>query len=149
MVAMSQPTPGPASTYRLDRRFVLTSVGAQIIGAGVAAMLAFLVWDWFWLLFVVLLANAARVLVLPPTVVRADDRGVRLGGPVTSRPVEVEWSDVDDVALERGRLVFTRTDGSSVVFSLVHIARRADDFVREVYDRLNAANGYSRFDPDA
>lgn len=150
MDPMSQPTPSPATTtYRLDRRYVLTSVGVQLIGAGLAAMLAFWVWEWFWLLFAALLVNAVRVLVLPPTVVRSDERGARLGGPVTSRPVHLEWSDVDDVGIERGQLVFTRTDGSSIVFSLVHLGRRSDELVREVYDRLNAANGYRRFDPEA
>ncbi|KQX74255.1 hypothetical protein ASD10_03130 [Aeromicrobium sp. Root472D3] len=153
MVAMSQPTPGPSAspstTYRLDRRYVLTSVGVQLIGAGVAAMLAFLVWEWIGLLAVVLLLNAVRVLVLPPTVVRADPEGVRLGGPVSARPVHVRWADVEDVSIGRGELVFTRSDGGSVVFSLVHLGSRANTFARDVYDRLNVANGYTRFDPEA
>jgi hypothetical protein len=150
MVRMSQPSPRPSvSTYRLDRRFVLTSVGVQVIGAGLAAMLAFLVWGWIGVVAIVLLLNAVRLLALPPVVVRADAEGARLGGPVTSRPVRVRWADVDDVGIERGQMVFSRSDGSTVVFSLLHLGPRADDFVRDVYDRLNTANGYTRFDPAA
>jgi hypothetical protein len=148
--SMSEPTPSSAvTTYRLDRRFVLGSVGVQVIGAGLAAMLAFFVWEWIGLLAVALLLNAVRLALLPPVVVRADPEGVRLGGPLTGKPVRLAWSDVDDVSLEGGQLVFTRSDEGSVVFSLVHLGSRGNDFVRDVYDRLNAANGYTRFDPDA
>jgi hypothetical protein len=147
---MPEPTPSaPTTSYRLDRRFVLGSVGVQVVAAGVAAMLAFFVWEWIGLLAVALLLNALRLGLLPPTVARADAQGVRLGGPSTSRPVRLAWSDVDDVSIGGGQLVFTRADKSSVVFSLAHLGARADEFVRDVYDRLNAANGYRRFDPTA
>jgi hypothetical protein len=147
---MSEPTPSTAATtYRLDRRFVLGSVGVQVVGAGLAAMLAFVVWEWIGLLAAALLLNAARLALLPPAVVRADPDGVRLGGPLTGKPVQLAWSDVDDVSIGSGQLVFTRSDGSSLVFSLTHLGRRGNDFVRDVYDRLNAANGYRRFDPTA
>ncbi|KAA1380456.1 hypothetical protein [Aeromicrobium fastidiosum] len=135
--------------YRLDRRFVLTSVGVQMIGAGVAAMLAFFVWGWIGLIAAGLLLNALRLIVLPPTVARTEWDGVRLGGPLTAKPVRVLWSDVDDVSIGQGQLVFSRGDGSSVVFSLVHLGPKANDFVRDVYDRLNTANGYRKFDPTA
>ena len=135
--------------YRLDRRFVLTSVGVQMIGAGVAAMLAFFVWGWIGLVAAGLLLNALRLIVLPPTVARTDTDGTRLGGPLTAKPVQVLWSEVDDVSIGQGQLVFSRGDGSSVVFSLMHLGPRANDFVRDVYDRLNTANGYRRFDPNA
>lgn len=153
MAAMSDSTPAPAPStrtgYRLDRRFVLTSVGVQMIGAGVAAMLAFFVWGWIGLVAAGLLLNALRLIVLPPTVARTEWDGARLGGPLSAKPVHVLWSDVDDVSIGQGQLVFSRGDGSSVVFSLVHLGPRANDFVRDVYDRLNTANGYRRFDPNA
>ena len=147
---MSEPTPSSAATtYRLDRRFVLGSVGVQVVGAGLAAMLAFVVWEWIGVLAVALLLNAVRLALLPPAVVRADAQGVRLGGPLTGKPVRLAWSEVDDVSIGGGQLVFARTDEGSVVFSLAHLGARGTEFVRDVYDRLNAANGYRRFDPDA
>lgn len=136
------------TTYRLDRRFVLTSVGVQLVGAGVTAMLAFLLWAWLGILTVVLLLNAIRVLAIPPTVARTNDEGARLGGPTSARPVHLAWSDVDNVGIDRSSLVFDRSDGSSVVFALAYLGSRAQEFVRDVYDRLNRANGYRRFDPD-
>ena len=70
---MSETTPpSAATTYRLDRRFVLGSVGVQVVGAGLAAMLAFVVWEWIGVLAVALLLNAVRLALLPPAVVRAD-----------------------------------------------------------------------------
>lgn len=137
------------TTYRLDRRFVLTSVGVQMIGAGVAAMLAFLVWGPLGIIAVLLILNAIRVVALPPTVARTDAEGARLGGPVSAKPVDVLWAGVDDLSIDRGRLVFERTDGGTVVFSLAYLGGRANDFVRDVYERLNTANGYRRFDPTA
>jgi hypothetical protein len=135
------------TTYRLDRRFVLTSVGVQVIGAGVAAILAFLVWAPLGVMALLLILNAVRVVALPPAVARTDVEGARLGGPVSTRPVELSWAGVDDVSIDRGRLVFQRTDGGSVVFVLAYLGARSGDFVRDVYERLNAANGYRRFDP--
>lgn len=135
------------TTYRLDRRFVLTSVGVQMIAAGVAAMLAFLVWEWLGVLAALLLLNALRIVVRPPVVARTRLEGARLGGPTSARPIDLAWSAVEGVDVDRGRLVFERTDGSSVVFALAYIGARADAFVRDVYERLNAAHGYRRFDP--
>ena len=45
--------------YRLDRRFVLPAIGLQMIVAGIAALLAFIVWWPFGLLSVLLLLNGA------------------------------------------------------------------------------------------
>jgi len=146
---MSTPdgtAPAP-QTYRLDRRFVLASVGVQMIAAGVAAMLAFLVWGPLGVLTLLLLLNALRVVVRPPVVARTEASGARLGGPQTAKPVRLTWSEVNDVGIEGSSLVFDRADGSSVVFSLVHLGGQATAFVRDVYGRLNEANGYRRFDP--
>ena len=137
------------TTYRLDRRFVLTSVGVQMIGAGVAAMLAFTVWGPLGVLTVLLLLNAVRVVVLPPAIARTEQEGARLGGPESAKPVRLLWGGVENVSVDRGHLVFDRGDASTVVFSLMYLGGRGDDFVRDVYERLNTANGYRRFDPSA
>jgi hypothetical protein len=136
------------TTYRLDRRFVLGSIGVLLIGAGVTAMLAFWLWAPLGVLTALLLLNALRVGVWPPVVARTDDEGARLGGPGTSKPMTVAWSEVEDVSIEGGRLVFDLGD-RSIVFSLAYLGARGNEFVQDVYERLNAANGYRRFDPSA
>lgn len=120
-----------------------------MIGAGIAALLAFWVWGPLGVLTVLLLLNAARLLVWPPKVARTDPDGAFLGGPISARPVHVKWADVDEVSMDRGSLTFGRGESSSVVFSILHLGGQADAFVRDVYERLNSANGYSRFDPTA
>ncbi len=126
---------------------MLTTVGVQMIAAGIAALLAFWVWGPIGIVTVLVLLNAARLLVWPPKVAHTDPEGATLGGPVSARPVRVTWTDVEDVSIDRGTLAFGRGEASSVVFSILHLGGQADAFVRDVYERLNVANGYSRFDP--
>lgn len=148
MVVMTSNGALPSTrAYRLDRRFVLTTIGVQMMIAGVTALLAFLVWGPIGILTVLLLLNALRLLVWPPKVARTDPEGARLGGPVSARPVHLVWTDVDEVTIDRGALTFGRGEANSVVFSVMHLGAAADAFVRDVYDRLNSANGYTRFDP--
>jgi hypothetical protein len=137
------------TTYRLDRRFVLASVGLMMIGAGVTAMLAFWLWGPLGVLTALLLLNALRLGVRPSVVARTDAEGVRLGGPRTKQPVSIAWSEVEDVSIEGSQLLFDLGGERSVVFSLAYLGGRANEFVRDVYERLNTANGYSRFDPTA
>jgi hypothetical protein len=137
------------TTYRLDRRFTMPAIGLHLIGAGLSAVLAFLVWGPLGVLTVLLLLNALRLAAVPPPVARTDDGGVRLGGPLTTKAVRIEWSEVEGLSVDRGKLFFERADGSSLVFPLAHVRSHADDFVRDVYQRLNTAYGYSRFDPSA
>ncbi|MCD9199475.1 hypothetical protein [Aeromicrobium wangtongii] len=137
------------TTYRIDRRFVLSLVGIQMIGAGLTAMLAFWVWAPLGILTVLLLLNALRVGVRPPVVARTDAEGARIGGVRAAKPVSVAWSDVEDVSIRGQQMVFDLGGDSSIVFSLAYLGGRANEFVRDVYERLNTANGYSRFDPSA
>lgn len=135
--------------YRLDRRFVLPAIGLQVIVAGIAALLAFIVWWPFGLLSALLVLNAIRMFILPPGVARADESGIRLGGPLTVKPERVEWSEVESVRVDDARLFIDRGGDRTLVFPLAYVGDRASEFVRDVHDRLNAANGYQRFDPES
>lgn len=137
------------TAYRLDRRFVMPAIGVHLVAAGIAAALAFLLWWPFGVVAVLLLLNAVRVWAFPLSVARADELGVRLGGLLTVKPVRVEWSAVESVSVQDARLVIDRTGELLLVFPLAYVGDRANEFVRDVHDRLNAANGYTRFDPDA
>ena len=141
------------TNYRLDRRFVLPTVGINVILAGVAAALAFflssvtaLAWV-FGLLAIAALFNAARVYAFPPVVARTDPGGLRVGGTLTVRRVHVPWLGVEDVTTDGGRLFVDRGDGEVVAFPLAYVGGRANELLRDIYDRLNTANGYRRFNP--
>ena len=141
------------TNYRLDRRFVLLSVGINVMVGGVAAALAFflssvtaLAWI-FGILAVAALLNAVRVYALPPVVARTDAGGLRVGGPLTVKPVDVAWLDVEDVTTDGGRLFVDRGNDQVLAFPLAYVGGRAAELLRDIYDRLNAANGYRRFNP--
>lgn len=133
--------------YRLDRRFVLPVVGLHVLVAGVFAALAFVLWPPFGILAVLLLINALRVFALPPYVALTDAAGVSLGGPMTVKRVRIEWSEVEDVSVEKSRLFFDRGDSRVLVFPLAYVGARAGELAGDVRERLNAANGYRRYDP--
>ncbi len=141
------------TNYRLDRRFVLLAVGTNVMVAGVAAALALflssvalLAWI-FGLLAIAALANAVRVFAFPPVVVRTDPGGLRLGGPLTVKPIHVPWLDVEDVTIDSTRLFVDRGGDAVVAFPLAYVGGRAAELLRDIYDRLNTANGYRRFTP--
>lgn len=137
-----------STTYRLDRLAVLPLIGLHVIGAGLATILAFLVWAPLWVLVLLLLLHVVRLTFFRPAVARTDPTGVRLGGQFTTRPVRIEWSEVEDVSIEQRALLVDRGDAGTMSFPLAYVGRHADALVRDVYERLNTANGYRRFDPD-
>jgi hypothetical protein len=141
------------TNYRLDRRFVLLAVGTNVMVAGVAAALGFflssvtaLAWI-FGILTITALLNAVRVFVFPPVVARTDPGGLRVGGALTVKPIRVPWLEIEDVTTEGGRLFVDRGNDQVLGFPLVYVGRRAPQLLRDIYDRLNAANGYRRFNP--
>ena len=141
------------TNYRLDRRFVLLAVGINVMFAGVAAALAFflssvaaLAW-FFGILAIAALLNAVRVYAVPPVVVRTDPGGLRVGGPLTVKPIRVPWLDVEDVTTGDGRVFVDRGNGEVIAFPLAYVGGRATELLRDLYDRLNTANGYRRFNP--
>ncbi|MFI5429482.1 hypothetical protein [Aeromicrobium sp. UC242_57] len=143
----SEVTPSEVTKYRLDRQFVLPAIGLHLVVAGAAAALAFIVWEPLGVLAVLLLLNAVRVLAVPPHVARTDATGVQLGGPMTVKRVKIEWSEVEDVSVENLRLFFDRGNERVLVFPLAYVGKRASELAADVRERLNTANGYSRYDP--
>ena len=124
-------------------------IGLHVIGAGIATALAFLVWPPLAVVVALLLLHIVRLVFWPPYVARTDADGIRLGGQFTTKPMRIEWSEIEDVSLQGGALLFDRGETGTISFPLAYVGARADVLVRDVYDRLNTANGYRRFDPDA
>ncbi|WP_332643499.1 hypothetical protein, partial [Aeromicrobium sp.] len=137
--------------YRLDRRFVLRSLGINVMTLGTFTVGAFLlpgVWSWLFAgLAVLLLINAVTMAVWPPVVVRTAEANVRVGGRLTVRRISLPWSEVEGVDHADGRLYFTRGDETILSFPLAYVGPRGEELVRDIYDRLNTANGYTRFNP--
>lgn len=137
--------------YRLDRRFVLRSLGINVMTLGTFTVGAFLLpgaWAWVFAgLAVLLLINAVWMAVWPPVVVHTTDSNVRVGGRLTVRRITMPWSEVEGVDHADGRLYFTRGDERILSFPLAYVGPRGEELVRDIYDRLNTANGYTRFNP--
>ena len=140
-------------SYRLDRRFALPAIGVTMIAAGVAAALAFLLSSvtalaWVFGIFtVVALLNAVRLVALRPVVVRTDPTTIRVGGRLSARPVELVWSNIEGVEADATRLYLERGTDDTLSIPLSFVGERRAELVRDVYDRLNSANGYIRFEP--
>lgn len=141
------------TTYRLDRAIALQAVGALVIAAAVLVFGGFLLsgrdgwvgvvgWVLAALALVGLLAGA-RFAWRPPVVVRLDEHGLR------GRGQRVRWVDVEKVDVADGMLVLSGDDVATAGVPLQRIGRRRAELLREVYDRLNTARGYRRFDPTA
>ncbi|MFH7322656.1 hypothetical protein [Aeromicrobium sp. HA] len=140
--------------YRLDRAHLMVLAGVCFIVAAVGVLVAFLTGtDSALRTTVTVLAAGVAVIALlvaavmnlrPPVVLTLDQAGFRARG----RHGDVTWKQVESVEISEGLLRFTDGTGAITAFplSLVDRTRRAE-LVREVYDRLNTANGYRRFDP--
>ena len=141
----------PESTvYRLGRGPALVATGVLTIATGVLVFAAFLVADdatprvvgavVLGVVAFVAVLLAARFALRPPAVVRLDETGFTVARP----RVRAAWKQVDDVALESGYLVLSGEGTARVELRLLDPDAR-QLLVREVYDRLNTAHGYTRF----
>lgn len=119
--------------------------GVCFIVAAVGVLIAFLTGGVLWTLVpVVALIVAGAANVRPPTVLTLDDAGYRARG----RRGTGTWKSVESVEVDDGLLRFTDGAGeiTAIPLQLVDHRQRAD-LIRDVYDRLNTAHGYRRFDP--
>ncbi|WP_286930886.1 MULTISPECIES: hypothetical protein [Aeromicrobium] len=139
--------------YRLDRSHLMVLAGVCFIVAAVGVLVAFLTGTGSDLrvtvtilgavVAVVALLVAAVMNLRPPTVVTLDPAGFVARG----RHGDVTWKQVESVGVSDGMLRFTDGTGAVTAFPLSLVDRtRHAELIREVYDRLNQANGYRRFD---
>lgn len=138
--------------YRLDRRFVLQAIGINLLMAAVAlSLVALVAASWLQLpavlLAAVLLARAVVLWFRPPVVARTDAEGVTLGGPLTVKPVQITWTAIEDVTVD-AQQVFLDQGSSVLAFPLAYAGQQGPELLRDVYDRLNTAHGYKRFELD-
>ncbi len=137
-------------TYRIDRRFVLQAIGVNLLIAGLALWLA-LVAGTLWLALLglaVAVAMMIRGVLLwfrPPVVARTAAEGIVLGGPLTVKRVEVAWTDVEGVSFDEHRFYLDRAE-KVLAFPMAYAGARGPELLRDVYDRLNTAHGYERFE---
>lgn len=140
--------------YRLDRAFVMLSTGLCFITAAIAVVISFLTRELgtvgtvlavvTGVIGALALALALIVNLRPPVVLTLDPIGYRTRG----RGGDGSWKDVQDVAVAEGFLRFTDAAGQTAALPLQYVDhRRHQELVREVYDRLNTAHGYRRFEP--
>jgi hypothetical protein len=140
--------------YRLDRAHLMVLAGVCFIVAAVSVVVAFLIAGGGALatgatiiaagIAVVALLVAAIANLRPPVVLTLDAAGYRARG----RHGDGAWKQVESVEVVEGLLRFTDGSGAVTAFPLRLVDRtRRADLIREVYDRLNTANGYRRFDP--
>lgn len=139
-----------SSVYRLGRGPALVATGVLTIVTGVLVFAAFLVADdatprvvgaiVLGVLAAMAVLLAARFALRPPSVVRLDATGFTVARP----RVRAAWKQVDDVAVDSGYLVLTGEGTARVELRLLDPDAR-QLLVREVYDRLNTAHGYTRF----
>lgn len=119
--------------------------GVCFIAAAVGVLLVFLTGALLWAIVPVIALLVAGVVNLrPPTVLTLDAKGYRARG----RRGTGTWEGVESVGVDDGLLRFTDGTGAitAIPLQLVDHRQRAD-LIRDVYDRLNTANGYRRFDP--
>ncbi|WP_169309995.1 hypothetical protein [Aeromicrobium marinum] len=137
--------------YRLSRGPALLGAGSFLIASAVAVFLAFVLVPrdgaagWMGVvagvLAVLALAQSARFALRSPVVMTLTDQGFVIGRP----RCRGRWEDVEDVVLEAGRLGLTGENVAAGLDLRLIEPDQVQPLVREVYDRLNTANGYTRF----
>jgi hypothetical protein len=145
-----------STTYRLDRGVALVTVGAGLVVAAVAVFLAFLLAPlespvrWVGYLAIVVgvtaLVGVLRFALRPPVLLRLDDDGYRSRARSSGGLFSGRWLDVEDVIVVDDVLCLATTAGLVHRLPLGFVGRDRMRLLRDVHDRLNAANGYRRFD---
>ncbi len=133
------------TTYRLDRAPALAVAGVLVIVAALTGFVTALMSSVaLGIVTAALLVIAIVVVARPPVVLRLDAERIR------TRRSSAAWKDVQDVRHGDGQLMLSLgPEGAAqrvLRIALATVGTRAPELVREVYDRLNTAHGYRRFD---
>ena len=142
--------------YRLDRTHLMVAAGVCFLIAAACVLVAFLangvgrfgdaISAIAAVLAVVLMLLAAVINLRPPTVLTLDPQGFITRG----RGENVSWKSVENFSIAGNMLRFSDTTGAETGYDLNFVEKnQRADLIREIYDRLNTANGYRRFDPSA
>lgn len=109
---------------------VLISRDGIVAGIGVSALV----------IGAVIVLAGLMLLMRPPVVVRLDAQDIR------SRRMSIDWTTVETVDIVGGMLVLDGDQLSRPAIRLSDVGDRQAELVAEVYQRLNTAHGYRRFD---
>ncbi|WP_133434073.1 hypothetical protein [Aeromicrobium phragmitis] len=134
----------------------MLSIGVYLLVAAVAVLVAF--WSaqfgtWGRVVAIVggvvvalALVLSLRLALRPPIVLTLAEQGYQGRVRAEKRRFEGRWKDVRDVQLTSRELRITTVTNEEQVFPLQTVdARERVAMIREVYDRLNTAHGYTRF----
>jgi hypothetical protein len=143
------------TTYRLDRGVALATVGISLVVAAVAVFLAFMLaplenaarWIGYVAIVVAVIASttALRFSIRPPVVLRLDEAEYHSRTRTTGGLFSGRWLDVEDVTVADDVLVFSLVGGGEQRMPLAFFGRDKMRLLRDIHDRLNAANGYRPF----
>lgn len=144
------------TTYRLDRGVALATVGISLVVAAVAVFLAFMLaplenaarWIGYVAIVVAVIASITtlRFSTRPPVILRLDDEEYRSRTRTPGGLFSGRWLDVEDVTVADDVLVFSLTGGGEQRMPLTFFGRDKMRLLRDIHERLNAANGYRRFE---
>ena len=145
-----------SSTYRLDRGVAMMSVGICLVVAAVATFLAFMLMPLDnSVRFIGYAAGAVAAFAIVvalnysfrrPVVLTLDHDGYRSRTRSTQGRFSGQWLDVEDVRAADDVLVFSLVGGGEQQMPLAFFGRDKVRLLREINERLNAANGYRRFE---
>ena len=89
---------------------------------------------------------ASQYALRPPVVLRLDDDGYRSRTRSARGLFSGRWLDVEDVTVADDVLVFSLVGGGEQRMPLAFFGRDKMRLLRDINERLNAANGYRRFE---
>lgn|SRR5690625_190786 len=144
------------TVYRYDRGRATLFAGQCVVVAAIGVIVAVLLagidgWPRYIGMFAIAVAIIAvgaglRFWPRPPAVLRLNERGMWSRLKSSSGPLNVEWADVEDVRLSPSDSIVLSTGRGNVAFPLQLVGPDREKLLREIHQRLNDVNGYTRFE---
>jgi hypothetical protein len=143
-----------STAYRMGRVRVMPLMGLELVVAAVASLIAFNAPLVILQVALALVAVSAVVLavligVRPPAVVWLYESSYRSRVRAGRNEAKFvgEWINVSDAEVDDDMLRLTLESGETQSLPLMLIpAKDRERLLRDIYERLNAAHGYRRFD---